>query len=304
MALALLPGVAACDGGEWSFTIPPGDASAPDARNESACSAWARGYCAFQATCAGYGILWDPGQCVARSTLECEIIAGDPNVAFDPEKTASCPEPEAGACDEQGGNLCVGTGRAALGAPCLSGAACASGACEFGFDPDGEEQPCGVCVSQPCGGSCPSGQVCNQVADGGTQCVAVAGVGQPCKTPADCASYYCTQGGTCGGPAAIGQACSQGLDGPPCGDPSAFCDATQHCRAFLYADYGQSCAPQGNDLYECTGLGACDLADNLCIPPAGDGEFCDDTQGLNCVYPALCLAHQCTFPSAGACGAE
>jgi hypothetical protein len=294
---------AACDSGEWSFTIPPGDAGAPDA-NEAACAAWARAYCAFQASCPAYNIPWEPGQCVPRLTLECELIASDPEVAFDPARAASCPEPEAGDCARSGGDLCVGPGRAAIGAPCLSGDACQSGACEFTYGPEGQPAACGVCVRQPCGGGCPAGQLCNVQVDGGEGCVTVASVGQPCKAPSDCASFFCTPDGKCGAAVPVGAVCSQEPAGPPCGDPATFCDATGHCRAYLYADYGAPCAPSGNDVYECTGLGACDLTDNQCIPPAADGEFCDDSQGLNCVYPALCTSHQCTFPSPVSCAVE
>jgi hypothetical protein len=304
LSIALASAASGCDDGQWSFSIAPGDAGAPDARYEAACSAWANAYCAFQASCPDDFIAWNPGQCAQRMTLACEILAADPDVAFDPQGTASCPEPEAGACNELAGGLCLGPGRAPRGAPCLFSAACESGDCQFVYDPEGNRSACGACVPLPCGGSCPAGQLCDVQVDGGSACVAVASLGQACTSGSDCASFYCTPAGTCGAAALAGQACSNDPTGAPCADPNDFCDATGTCRPFDARGYGEPCAPDGLNLYECTGLGTCDLVDNVCIPPAGDGEFCDDSQGLNCVIPALCISNVCTFPSAASCRVE
>lgn len=301
LTLALAATAQGCDNGQSSFSIPPLDAQAPSPRYADACAAWATRFCDFQASCADDYFPWNPGQCVPRNTLECEIVASDPNVEFDAASAAACLEPDAGDCTQNGGNLCLGPGRAPLGAPCVVSAACASQNCAYSFGPGGAPSPCGVCRPAPCGGGCPAGQACSSGADGGFSCVTVAANGQPCSMPGDCASFYCAPSGTCGPLAGPGKACGDGTNGPLCDDPATFCDGKGTCRRYLYAGYGQSCAPEGFDQYQCTGFGTCDFTDNLCIPPAGDGEFCDDTQGLNCLFPANCVAHVCVFPNLASC---
>lgn len=290
-----------CDG-ESSFTIPPVDAGAPGPRYEAACTAWARGFCAFQAACPAQYLAYSQGQCVPRLTLLCEVIASDPNVAFDPAEVAGCAEPDAGACASYGGDMCLGPGRARVGTPCLSQHACQTGNCEYTFDTYGVRSACGTCAPLPCGGGCPPGQSCNFAIDGGVACVRVAAAGEACSTASDCATFYCAPSGRCGPLALLGDSCSvDGATEPPCASPDTFCDATRHCRKYLLAGYGQPCASTSTDQYECTGLGTCDTTNNVCIPPAGDGEFCDDTQGLNCLPPAGCISHRCMFPSLAAC---
>jgi hypothetical protein len=300
LVLASLSLGAGCEG-ESSFSIPPVDAGAPGTRYQAACTAWAQGFCAFQATCPSNYIPWGDGECLPRMTLECEVIASDPDVPFDPAAVVSCAEPEAGACTAAGGNLCLGPGRGPLGAHCLVGDACQTGYCERTYDVYGYSSTCGRCAPLPCGGGCPSGQLCTFALDGGVACLRVAAVGEPCSMPLDCATLYCGPTGRCGAPAKLGEACDA-AKGPPCASPDTFCDATKHCRKYLLAGYGQACAPTSTDQYECPGLGRCDATNNVCIPPAADGAFCDDTQGLNCLYPARCVSHHCMFPSLAACG--
>jgi hypothetical protein len=297
---ALAPAGAGCDG-ETSFVIPPADAGAPGARYAGACAAWARGFCALQAACPAYYVLWNEGQCVPRLTLECEIVASDPHVPFDPGLVASCPEPDAGSCAVPGGDLCLPPGRAPLGAPCLAGAACETGRCEYAYDTSGQPSLCGTCAPLPCGGSCPGGQLCSLASDGGASCVRVAAEGESCSVAADCATFYCASTGTCGPQALPAERCGDGATGPPCAGPDTFCDASGRCRRYLPAGYGERCAPSGGDAYRCTGFGTCDYASDACIPPAADGQFCDDTQGLNCLVPARCIAHRCLFPSLARC---
>ncbi len=296
-ALCVAAGVG-CDG-ESSFSIPPADAGAPASRYQAACAAWARGFCAFQEACPAYYILWSDGQCIPRRTLQCEVVASDPNVAFDPAAAAGCAEPEAGACGAIGGSLCVGPGRAPVGTPCLVGDACQTGNCEYTYDVYGVGSACGTCAPPPCGGACPRGEVCGFAGDGGVACLRVASVGEPCSMPFDCETFYCAPTGRCGQLAQLGETCGEGATGPPCASPDTFCDSTKHCRKYLLAGYGQPCASTATDQYVCTGLGTCD--ENVCIPPSGDGAFCDDAQGLGCLFPARCISHRCMFPSLAAC---
>jgi hypothetical protein len=103
----------------------------------------------------------------------------------------------------------------------------------------------------------------------------------------------------------VGEACSSGPMGPVCLDPStdSYCDSTQHCSAFLPAGYGERCgATDAGAAYVCTAYGTCNpLGTSVCIPPAADGELCDDRQGLSCLPPARCTANHCIFPTVAWC---
>jgi hypothetical protein len=301
--LALGAGTAGCDAGEWSFSIPAADAGPPDGRYQAACAAWAERFCAYQDLCPQDSLHWNPGQCVPRYTLQCQLIVGEPGVAFDPDRTASCPEPDGSDCSQPGGDLCLDAGSAPVGSPCFSDPACASGACEYFYGTYGNPSPCGVCAPRPCGGPCPEGQVCEPEVDGGASCVAIALAGQPCKVPADCASFFCAPSGTCGPLAQVGETCAADSTAPFCADVNAFCDPmTSTCRDYTFVGYGDSCLSRGEDQYRCSGLGNCDPNDGICVPPAGDGQFCDVMQELSCLPPARCVDHVCTFPSAASCG--
>ena len=291
--------------GESSFLVTLFDAGPPDARYEASCGVWARDLCAAETACFGAGPWTDAVQCVARETIRCELLANDPNVVFDATLVAQCVEPDAGNCAAPFGSLCLPSGRAALGAACLSSEACASGYCAYAFDSTGNPDACGTCRSIPCGGSCPTGRRCDYFPDGGADCVPIVGPGEPCSAQGDCqASYYCGPAKTCAPLADLGDACGDGLTGPPCGDSNQYCDGTGHCRAYVSAPYGAPCGIVGTDAYLCAGSGTCDPTDGQCLPPASDGEVCDDNQGLGCLPPARCLSNRCVFPSMEACASS
>jgi hypothetical protein len=294
-AFALVLGIgvgalAGCDG-ETSFVIASVEAGTPDARYEAACAAWAQSLCALDCT----PVWTDRAQCVARETLQCELIASDPDVPFDPVKVAACPEPA--TCDGNVGSFCLPPGRAAEGAPCLWGEGCRSGFCAHGIDPTtGQLTDCGACQRPPCGGSCSSGQRCEVAADGGSACKTLAPEGQPCTLPIDCASFYCAPAGLCAPAATFGKACGDGVAAPPCaGD--LYCDGTQHCQRYYTAGYGAPCGVVKAKTFVCSGFGTCDSTDGLCLPPASDGDVCDDSQQLGCIAPARCVGHRCLLPS-------
>lgn len=319
----------ACEG-ESSFVIPVADAGAPDGRNESACTAWARVLCAYDAGCATVAAFYwtDAAQCVARTTLRCELLAADPHVAFDPTMLASCREGGAGDCADPFGKDCFGPGREANGAACVWAEDCQSGQCIVAVDlTTGYTPPCGVCQPLPCNGSCPSGQQCRSVDggsacipdpcdggcsgglqchesnDGGASCIVLAGLGEPCSADSDCELvYYCGPSSTCSPVSHIGDACMSGPAGPPCVDPDSYCDgiggAPGVCRSVLNVPYGGAC--DGVDKV-CAGAGACDPTDGQCLPPASDGDVCDELQGLGCLPPARCIQHRCVFPSFAFC---
>jgi hypothetical protein len=292
-----------CDG-ESSFDIPPVDAGAPSSVYHAACEAWATSYCAFQAACPAQYTVYSQGVCVPRNTLRCEIIATDPNVPFDPARVAVCGEPDAANCDQPpaGGDLCLPPGRGRVGTRCLTGEACQSGFCAYSYI-GGAISLCGTCTARVCDGGCPAGLTCSSSGDAGLACVKMLAVGEKCSTAIACQTFYCGRDGKCGALAKRDASCANdGTSGPPCADNDTFCDPTNHCSPVVPAGYGAACAPAGNVAYQCTGFGTCDYMNNACIPPAADGEFCDDMQGLNCAFPAQCVAHRCLFPNLEQCG--
>jgi hypothetical protein len=280
------------------------DAGFPGTRYESVCAGWAARYCLAQQGCP-FSVRWEePDQCVQRTTLSCEMVANNPDVSFDPARLEACATPDAGVCSVPG--MCLGPGRAPLGAPCVINEACDSGFCAmWGRNPAGSAW-CGWCetITPVCGGKCKAGEACIPTDDGGERCATQYPTGGPCQKDGECFSGICDHGkcvppsppvplgGACGADA--GLFCELGRD---------FCDSTSHCAPMTFAYYGQPCIGQGSLTEDivCRGYAACDYSENLCVPPAGDGDFCDGTQALGCLYPAVCVDHVCRFPEPGTC---
>jgi hypothetical protein len=289
-----------CDG-ESSFDIAPVDAGAPSSRYHAACEAWATAFCAYQAACPAIYTAYSQGVCVPRFTLRCEIIASDPNVPFDPARVAACWEPDAASCDLTGGDLCLLPGRGGIGSPCLANPSCQSGTCGYDYT-NGQMSSCGTCRARPCDGGCPDGKQCGSEPEGGLGCVSVLAIGDKCTTASECPTFNCGPDGKCAALAKLGEPCSNDGMGALCADNDAFCDETDHrCHLVTSAGYGHPCAPELDASYQCTGFGSCDYTNNVCIPPAADGEFCDVVQGLDCAWPAQCKDHRCLFPSLQRC---
>jgi hypothetical protein len=294
-----------CDG-ESSFDAPAMDAGPPSARYASECAQWAAKFCDFQASCTYDYAPWEQlDQCVQRMTLTCELVASDPDVSFDPARTAACPAPDSGDCTSPRGHMCLGPGRAPLGAACLSGDACQSGYCATYVNRDGTSAPCGYCaaIMPVCKGACTAMESCVLSDDGGEHCVVLADLDAGCTKASDCRSYFCkagfcatpsasATGGPCGGDAGdLDFYCANGLD---------FCNSKGVCTAETFADYGEACLAD-NARIVCRGAASCDYTDNVCVPPADDGDFCDPSQALGCLPPAGCVGHVCRFPDPRFC---
>jgi hypothetical protein len=178
-----------------------------------------------------------------------------------------------------------------------------SGSCAYGFDPStGGNSACGTCQPALCGGGCGVDERCIVDVDGGAACKPARASGQACSAPTDCETLYCDpDASTCGAPALLGQPCGDGTSGPPCAGANAYCDQTQHCSEFQLAGYGESCGLVDGGTYVCRGFGTCDTTSNTCIPPAGDGNVCDENQQLGCLWPARCIGNFCRYPSLAYC---
>lgn len=308
--------------GEKNFTLPGLDAGAPSARYQAVCATWAQRECAAASLCA-IAILarWeDTAQCVARETLTCELQAADPDVSFDPARVSGCTFPDgcAGApgmlSAPDSAGLCLSAGKAALGAPCIWNAACASGECVYPYGPDGTRAPCGTCQT-PARCACTPNQAC-VVEDGGFACATLPNAGESCGAPlfachdaqcvplgeADAGVGLCSPIPT----ATIGMPCDTGPVGRLClsGASDLYCDAASHCRAYVPADYGAPCAASsGGEGAVCVGAGWCDsMATGVCQPPSADGDPCDDLL-VPCLSPARCVSGSCVFPSLASCAA-
>jgi hypothetical protein len=301
----------ACSG-ESSFLLPPVDAGAIDTRYADACAAWAQAVCNRESTCPGSDpIHWtDPTQCRTQSALICEVVATDPNVSFDAETLGACQYSM--DCSTPARDLpidCLSPGRSPPGAPCVFEEACTSGYC------DTTTGVCGICASPsvPCG--CPSGQVCaGKALDGGAICDDASAVGGSCMLQVECTNSYCSLGsdghGRCVPFVGLDERCGDGegaaigREGTPCAGPDTYCDATLKCSPIEFQGYMLPCGTPGDGgpWLICAGYGTCDPSSNTCIPPAPNGQVCDETQGLGCALPADCIANRCLYPSLAYCG--
>jgi hypothetical protein len=302
---ALAAALVGCDG-ESAFDVSAMDAGPPSARYESVCAPWAARFCDFQQHCSGYYEPWElPSQCVQRMTLTCELVAGDPDIAFDPARTAACPEPDSGGCSSPLDHMCLGPGRAPVGAACLAAEACASGYCSPRYASNATAEPCGYCaavVVRACKAACTAKESCVPAPDGGERCVALADNDAGCAKASDCRSYICS-GGFCRAPSLTGQPCGMDAGDPYCANPADFCSMGGLCNPQKSAYYGEPCV-SAEDKIICRGYAACDYTNNVCVPPAGDGDFCDTAQALGCLAPAACLDHVCRFPDPRLCSSR
>jgi hypothetical protein len=288
-ALLALP---ACSGRE-SFALPPvAIIGTPSTRYEAACTAWASSNCDYEQRCDVGGFLqWsDRDQCVARSTLTCELMAEDPEVSFDEARVQGCQLPSDCAAPVP---VCWPPGGARLGQPCVWNEACRSGIC---FHPP-DVGICGVCV---CELQCGPGQAC-QLDSAGGRCIDLPHApGEPCTASRDCESRQCPSAAAgssmCSPFAMLGDPC--GGNGMPQCQPDLTCDpGTSQCNTTAYVGFNASCEMDGGPVLGCRGFASC--TGGVCVPPAGDGEPC--TGDFQCAPPAECIANRCVFPSPADC---
>jgi hypothetical protein len=76
------------------------------------------------------------------------------------------------------------------------------------------------------------------------------------------------------------------------------------CTSEKFIPYGGPCVGGAAEKLMCSGYAACDYNDNVCVPPADDGDFCDTSQALGCLPPAACVDHVCRFPDARSCSQQ
>jgi hypothetical protein len=217
--LAALLFVGGACSGDWTFTLPAADAGVPDTRYASACTAWAKSFCAYDALCSPSPPPWQSiEQCTARQVLSCELIAADPDVRFDEKRVGECRYPT--DCMSEVPN-CWADGRAPSGSPCVWGPACKSGICQGSY-PYTSSLVCGVCGTAPgqpcmasdacfsgsCGSSATTPAVCAPFASAGDSC----GPGLPaCGTGLACSSGFSEQTGQCDVERSPGEPCDSSI---------------------------------------------------------------------------------------------
>ncbi len=282
------------------------DPGGPGDLFRDACREQALGACSYQARCLPFGFerAWpDAATCEERETLGCQLEAADPSSTYDDASIRSCALPLDFPCpSDPGHDAAVAAQRAACnpppgelpdGASCAFGSACASGFC-WPYVSDWNEL-CGQCMPRPCEGGCPEGEVCTlSLADLSSTCVPRGGVGEPCEASDECATYVC-DGGVCAPRPEVGDPCDPGLDA--C-ESEAYCDpAVKVCRLSSLAQASEPCGALPSGFTLCGGGAACPSLSSsaTCIPPAEDGSFCDPTQSLDCLWPALCVDGYCRF---------
>jgi hypothetical protein len=287
---------------ESSFDLAGDDPGRPGTAFQDVCGASAQAECEWAARCDGdsFARSWpDPPTCVARETLACQLVATDPNARYGDAEIRACTRPPDFPCPSDEAyaeaNAAWRThcqrprGTLPRGATCSTSAACADGFCFM----QPSEPLCGTCSALPCDGGCADGGTCFPSLDGSSQCHAQAAVGSTCSADADCESWLCRTG-TCAARAGLGEPCNA-PDSAPC-DFRYECHPTlEKCVTPKIVKAGEPCGYSPTDVLHCGGGSVCyGIPDPTCIPPLPDGAPCE-MQGLDCLFPAMCIAGNCRF---------
>jgi len=299
--------------GESSFPIPANGGPIDAGAFVDVCSVWANAACDFADRCPFAAAWASHGQCVWRNTLECELVAVDPDVDFDEAALRACAASDV-SCAVGFPSLteCLPPGQLPDQSPCALSASCRSKACERPLDPEtGAYAMCGTCFSAtpPCNVTCLGGYACVDDGDAGPTCVPPVALGESCAQ-ANCQGGFCdpTSRVCVSGPGLGDSCCGAGCD-PPCA-PNSFCDSTRHCAPQQLVPYGGQCDPYGSVCVggaSCVGVGLDGgTYTSKCYVPIADGLPCDPPDGsvyayVYCLWPARCTANRCLYPSATLC---
>lgn len=244
--------------------------------------------------------------CKERQILECRDAYKALGTGLTQATVTACSQALEGASCEQiiEENLpaCRTPGQRANGEACGTDDQCKSEYCS------NTDAQCGVCADRLKAGvtctsddDCQSGMVCNKASKcaipsaGGTACSET----QPCKI-----GYYC-RAGSC--------AASVTKAGGVCDDANS-CDLVQglfcnlqagRCQSVQMAQAGSTCGFKSEEVILCS-AGNCELSGvgttGICSALAKDGESCGAAaSGVECMYPARCVAGRCKLPSSAAC---
>lgn len=284
---------------------------------DSACAETAAQYCAAYDRCfAGQtqALFGDAATCQARFALACKNEFFAPSTTATPESVVQCGKEIAGLqCGQDFGEArsCAPAGQLAAGAACGSDSQCASTQCR-----KTNSSGCGTCVARAKAGescsstSCEFGLTCGFQGGSQAKCVAAVavggacGAGSLCQTGSECVNSVCTklsygaEGAACGG---AGMASCNPQQNLACNT------VTKKCEAPKFVAAGEVCGTLASGSRAiCTGGGSCKIMQGsantgVCVAAAKDGAACDESQSINCLAPASCLAGTCQLPNASAC---
>jgi hypothetical protein len=269
-----------------------------------ACSNWATQLCDRLNACSPFALQLEYGnvtQCVTRNEPVCLNALRAPGTGATPATVGSCSQLYATtscydmtvAKPPQG---CTVAGALPAGAPCGDSSQCSgpNGYCRIA-----DQQTCGVCATLASAGeNCTSIRDCEYGLDCLLTCHSTGQLGAPCdgQTTFCTGSLVCGPSGTCTEPVELGGSCAG--QGSVCdGDRGLSCDSkTQVCVEGIALPLGAQCAMPPMDCAN----GTCGPK-GTCVPNVADGAACDDTSGLSCSTPAVCINGSCVFPDASEC---
>jgi len=281
----------------------PTDSSVNDANLADACARLADASCAKMASCFPLGMklfYGDTDVCDARFRLWCERNLTAPATGDTPDTTERCSDAiQAATCDEyvRGVVACrPSSGSLADGAACAVHSQCQSTNCNLPSN-----SICGVCGPRvPLGGDCTHGEcafglLCNSA----KLCVNPGELGGLCTDSHPCAGTLVCKQETCAPPSPPGATCDTTFLFDGCDAYNGYyCASSGACQTIQYAQPGEPCSLLLSNLVLCGGGGLCRTASVIstagtCMPPAHDGEFCDDVNGPQCIWPAACVTNAC-----------
>lgn len=232
-------------------------------------------------------------ECVARTVLNDQWIAGLPGVSWDAAAFSQCADAWDNASCDAVFSLdplpgCRHDGTRAIGQPCNSTLQCASNFCkQTGY-------ACGTCAAQPgvgapCSGDWDCGDKAYCAPD---QTCQIAGqLNDSCSTNRPCEGQFSCANGVCVVTLQAGAHCDAAA-GLTCDfvDKELSCSSST-CASISPRNSGEAC---GAGTY-CAKLGVC--TGGTCVAaPSENGGACDASKGLYCEWPALCVNGACQMP--------
>lgn len=286
-------------GGVETSNVPPAPPSTP----EQACAAFADALCkaSAQKCSAAVSTLMteSPSVCLARYTRSCLLQLTAPDVNMTVASVGACTASLSTlSCEQLFFDLpatCIGNGKRADGASCVTSSQCQSSSCIFESDDD----TCGTCKprakqGETCGPTtwCEDGLQCNWVANaasGTGKCFPLAAnTGAPCSHEWDCPAWESCVGRitTQSSPYVSSGTCEPWSVSPPGGT----CGWNTRDKGNVVVGY--TACVVGFCIRDDSNVGRCSLL-------ADEGQKCPD--GKMCRSPARCVAGTCVTPDPSRC---
>lgn len=208
-------------------------------------------------------------------------------------RMASCGEAfenEVVACLPQRGSL-------PNGAKCATSSQCQSQFCSVLFGSD-----CGTCTpTVAAGGRCTGapGECSGTLMCVNEVCGSMPKIGEACAQGAGCRFGLVCVNGVCAAPANAGEPCTV----LACNVSANLSCRNGICEPRQYVGAGERCEiPEGPFCGRATFCKSDPgSASGVCVPPADEGQACDDVNGPECVASAVCRMGVCRVPDSTVC---